>query len=138
MEANQLFLDLVNFKKVLIKEFIRECDVKDTHFLLDSPWHGSLNILDKEWHYKKHGSGIAFTRVKDQMLIDIPGGFNDPDASTIDIVTIIEYCISIKSTTLTFNEKKFNVSDSGLKELFEKLSKAGIITMSGSQIKLLN
>lgn len=109
----------VRLSKELMKEFDQ---FSDWELLLGFPKNGRLKLIDGEWLFRKHGTGVEFTNKKNSKVVDICNNITQPNL--FDSWRLETYLESIGEPEVD-----------NLEEELATLNRAGIIEKHNGTVK---
>ena len=130
MPAMQLLREYAILQERQCEALFEQYPVDDVHLLTDLPKQGQLALGDELWEFQRHGSGVCFTHVSTNAIVDAhacpvahPAG--------IDAWRLIQYAESKSIETLTHGSTEFAVtSEKPLERMLEQLSREGLLDVA--------
>jgi hypothetical protein len=130
VQTESMLRDYAALQERLCEALFDRYPVDDATLLTDLPKRGSLPLGDELWEFERHGTGVCFTRVPTNEIVDVHA---DPVAHPggIDAWRLVQYLESKGIETVNYGATKFDATkEKSLDEMLQRLCSGGVLVVA--------
>lgn len=130
LEARPMLCEYAWLQERLCGALFDKYPIDDVNLLTDLPKHGTLQVGNGLWEFQRHGTGVCFTHVPGNEIVDVHA---KPVAypAGIDAWRLIQNLRSKGIETLRDGEAEFDATnEKSLEEMLQQFCREGLLDVS--------
>lgn len=136
MEAKQMLREYAAVQERLCGALFDQYPIDDAGLLTDLPKHGTLPVEDDLWEFQRHGTGVCFSRVSSEEVVDAHA---EPVAypAGIDAWRLVQNLESKGIEVLKHGPAEFDATkEKSLEEMLQCLCSEGVLVVADQKRRI--